>query len=108
MGDREEIGIVGKHGLGNRNPAGERLIDLCAANNLFITNTFFQQPKRRQYTWISTNGLYRNQIDYISYRKRWRSTLQAAEVLPVADCGTDHQLLVSKLRIKRKAKANIS
>ena len=31
-----------------------------------------------------------------------------AKTLPGADCGTDHQLLVTKLRIKLKAKANIS
>ena len=47
MGDKEEIGIVGKHGLGNCNQAGERLIDFCAVYNLSITDTFFQQPKLR-------------------------------------------------------------
>ena len=108
VGDKEKIGIVGKHGLGNRNQAGERLFDTSAANNLFITHTFFQQPKRRQYTWISPNRLYRNQIDYMLCSKRWRSAVQVAKTLSGADCGTDHQLLVTKLRIKIKAKANIS
>jgi len=55
VGDKEEIGLVGKHGLGNPNQVGERLIDFCAANNLFTTNIFVQQPKRRLYTWISPN-----------------------------------------------------
>eukprot|EP00112_Aurelia_sp_Birch-Aquarium-sp1_P017361 Seg4013.3 transcript_id=Seg4013.3/GoldUCD/mRNA.D3Y31 product="Craniofacial development protein 2" protein_id=Seg4013.3/GoldUCD/D3Y31 len=106
VGEKEELGIVGKYGLGNRNNAGERLIELCAANDLFITNTFFPQPKRRRYTWISPNGRYRNQIDYILCIKRWRSAMQVAKTLPGADCGTDHQLLISKIRIRLKKKAN--
>ena len=32
---------------------------------LVIANTFFQQHKRRLYTWTSPDGQYRNQIDYI-------------------------------------------
>ena len=70
VGDKEEIGIVGKHGLGNRNSVGERRIEFCAATNFFITNTFVQQPRRRQYTWVSPNGKYRNQIGYILCSKR--------------------------------------
>jgi len=106
VGDKEEIGIVGKHGLGNRNQAGERLIDFCPVNNHFITKTFFQQLKHMQYTWISPDRLYRNQIDYILCSKTRRSTVQVAKALLGIDFGTDHQLLVRKLRIKLKAKAN--
>jgi hypothetical protein len=29
IGNREELGTVGKYGLGNRNEAGERLIEFC-------------------------------------------------------------------------------
>ena len=61
MGDKADIGIVGKHGLGSRSSAGERLIEFCAANNFFITNTFLQQPKCIQYTWVSPIGQHRNQ-----------------------------------------------
>lgn len=41
--------IVGKYGLGNRNPRSERLIQFCIDNNLTITNTLFQLPKKRLY-----------------------------------------------------------
>eukprot|EP00112_Aurelia_sp_Birch-Aquarium-sp1_P002932 Seg1327.6 transcript_id=Seg1327.6/GoldUCD/mRNA.D3Y31 product="Craniofacial development protein 2" protein_id=Seg1327.6/GoldUCD/D3Y31 len=105
VGEKEELGIVGKSGLGDCNNAGERLIEFCAANNLFITNTFFPQPKRRRYTWVSPNGQYRNQINYILCSIRWRSTMQVAKTLPGADCGSDHQLLNSKIRMKLKEKS---
>ena len=44
-------GVTGKFGLGMRNEAGQRLIEVCQENALVIANTLFQQHKRRCYTW---------------------------------------------------------
>ena len=46
------------------NEAGQRLIEFCQENTLVITNTLFQQHKRRLYTWTSPDGQHQNQIDY--------------------------------------------
>ena len=43
-------GVTGKFGLGVQNEAGQRLIEFCQENALVITNTLFQQHKRRLYT----------------------------------------------------------
>lgn len=45
--------MIGKYGLGERNLRGDRLVQFCDENNLFITNTFFKQHPRRFYTWKS-------------------------------------------------------
>ena len=38
----------------------------CIRHTLMvITNTLFQQYKRRLYTWTSPDGQHQNQIDYI-------------------------------------------
>ena len=52
--------VTGKFGLGVQNEAGQRLIEFCQENTLVITNTLFQQHKRRLYTWTSPDGQYRN------------------------------------------------
>ena len=65
LGSQEIQRITGKFGLGVQNEAGQRLIEFCQENALVIANTLFQQHKRRLYTWISPDGQYRNQIDYI-------------------------------------------
>ena len=74
----------------------------CQENALVITNTLFQQYKRRLYTWTSPDGQHRNQIDYILCSQRWRSSIQSAKARPGADCGSDHELLIAKFRIKLK------
>ena len=44
----------------------------------------------------------RNQIDYILCSQRWRSSIQSTKTRPGADCGSDHELLIAKLRLKLK------
>ena len=81
-----------------QNEAGQRLIEFCQENTPVIENTLFQQHKRRLYTWTSPDGQHRNQIDYILYSQRWRSSIQSAKTRPGADCGSDHELLIAKFR----------
>ena len=50
---QETPGVTGKFGLGIRNEAGQRLIEFCQEKALVITNTLFQQPKRKLYMDIS-------------------------------------------------------
>ena len=95
-------GVTGKCGLGVQNEAGQRLIEFCQENALVITNTLFQQYKRRLNTWTSPVGQYRNQIDHILCSQRWRSFIQSAKSRPGADCGSDHEILITKLRLKLK------
>ncbi|KAB0343547.1 hypothetical protein FD754_020473, partial [Muntiacus muntjak] len=84
------------------NEAGQRLIEFCQENALVIANTIFQQHKRRLYTWTSPDGQHRNQTDYILCSQRWRSFIQSAKTRPGADCGSDHELLIAKFRLKLK------
>ena len=59
---------------------------MCQDNTQVIANTLF----------------HRNQIDYILCSQRWRSSIQSAKTRPGADCGSDHELLIAKFRLKLK------
>ena len=74
VGSEETPGITGKFGLGVWNETGQRLIEFCQENALVITNTRFQQHKRRLYTWTSPDGQHQNQIDNILCSQRWRNS----------------------------------
>ena len=56
VGSQETPGVTSKFGLGIQNEAGQRLIEFCQENTLVITNTLFQQHKRRLYRWTSPDG----------------------------------------------------
>ena len=56
VGSQEIREVIGKFDLGVQNESGQRLIELCQENTLVITNTLFQQHKRRLYTWTLPDG----------------------------------------------------
>ena len=58
IGSQEIAGVRGKFGLGVQNEAWQRLTEFCQENALVISNTLFQQHKRRLYTWTSPDGQY--------------------------------------------------
>ena len=95
-------GVTGKFGLKVQNEAGQRLTEFCQKNALVMTHTLFQQHKRRLYTWTLPDGQYQNQIDYILCSQRWRNSIQLTQIRHGADCGSDHQLLIAKFRLKLK------
>ena len=102
VGNQEIPGVTGKFGLGVHNEARQRLTGFGQENAQVIANTLFQQHKRILYVWTSPDGQYRNQIDYILCSQRWRSSIQSAKRRPGDDCGSDHQLLFRKFRLKLK------
>ena len=69
---------------------------------LVTANTLFQQHKRRLDTWTSPDGQYWNQTDYVLCSQRRRSSIQSAKTKPGADCGSYHELLIAKFRLKLK------
>ena len=56
---------IGPYGLGARNTRGDSLINFAESHQLKIMNTFFKKRLHRRWTWISPNGITRNEIDYI-------------------------------------------
>ena len=102
VGSQETPGGTGKFGLRVQNAAGQRLTEFCQMNALAIANTLFQQSTRRLYKWTSPDDQHQNQIDYILCSQRWRSSVQSAKTRLGADCGSDHELLIAKFRLKLK------
>ena len=80
-----------KFGLGLQNKAGQRLAEFCQENTLVIAT---QE--------MTLHSQYQNQTDFILYSWRWRSPIQSVKTRPGADCGSDHEFLIAKFRLKLK------
>ena len=46
------------------------------------------------------DGQYRNQTYHVLCIQRWRSSIQSAKTRPGADCGSNHELLIAKFKLK--------
>ena len=96
---REEV--MGKHGArAEMNENGERLANFCQANELVIGGTLFPHKECHKQTWTSPDGGIVNQIDHLALSKRWRSSLQDVRTMRGADVGSDHHLLMAKVRLR--------
>ena len=55
-----------------------------------------------RYSFSLPDGQHQNQVAYILCSQRWRSSIQSTKTRPGADCGSYHELLIAKFRLKLK------
>ena len=94
--------VIGRHGLGTCNENGERLLAFCSFNEMVIGGTIFPHKDIHKATWQSPDGRTENQIDHFCISKKFRRSIDDVRVLRGADVGSDHHLILAKLRVKLK------
>uniref|UniRef100_A0A8D9ACT3 Craniofacial development protein 2 n=2 Tax=Cacopsylla melanoneura TaxID=428564 RepID=A0A8D9ACT3_9HEMI len=92
--------VMGKHGEGIMNENGTRFADLCLKHELVIGGTLFPHKRCHKLTWTSPNGQTKNQIDHVAVSRKWRTSLLDTRARRGADCGSDHHLVTSDVRLK--------
>ena len=95
----------GHFSKGIRNENGQKLIDFCSENELFITNSAFKHPSRHITTWEGAfrsqdNKLIKvfNQIDFIIFKQQHKKQLINSRTFSGTNINTDHRLLVTKIK----------
>ena len=102
VGSQGTPGVTGKFGLGMQNEARKRLIEFCQENALGIANTLFQKHKRRLYTWTSPDGQPEITLIIFFAAKDGEALYSQQKQDQELDCGSDHELLIAKFRLKLK------
>ena len=94
-------GVRGKFGLGIQNEAGQRLIEFCQENALVK-----QTPSSNNTRDYSTHGHHQMASTRIRliilFAAKDGEALQSAKTRPGADCGSGHEFLIAKFRLKLK------
>ena len=85
-----------------QNEAGQRLVEFCQENALVRANTFSNNTRED-----STHGhhqMVNTEIRLIIFfcSQIWGSSIQSAKTRPGTDCGSNHELLIAKFRLKLK------
>ena len=94
--------VMGREGLGIMNDNGERFADFCDMQDLVIGGSVFPHKKIHKATWRHPNGLHENQIDHIAYSRKFRRCFSDVRVMKGATVGSDHNLVVAKLKLRLK------
>jgi hypothetical protein len=55
-------------------------------------------PNIHTFTWTSPDGKTHNQIDHILIERRWKSRVLDVRLFRVAECDSDHYLVVETFR----------
>lgn len=97
---REDHMALVSHGSGDMNENGELFADFCGLNEMVIGNTIFPHREIHKTTWISPDKRTKNQIDHLAINCKWRTSLLDTRVFREADIGSDHMLVVGRLRLK--------
>ena len=97
---------LGPHSRGRRNENGQRLVDFCCSNSLFVANSAFSHKARHITTWVGQRKINNriepifNQIDYVLIRNEHKKRLTNARTYSGTKCQSDHRLLVVNLDMK--------
>ena len=95
------------------NAVSQSFISLCDSMYMNFLRHFYIEhlgPSKHPFPTTQGTNLHmditrwstQNQIDYILCSQIWRSSIQSAKIRPGADCGSDHELLIAKFRLKLK------
>ena len=90
---------MGREGCGIINDNGEKFVNFCLNNNCVIGGTIFQHKEIHKLTWKSPDGRTVNQIDHVVINNKWRRSLKNVHTCRGADAGSDHYLVVSRLKL---------
>ena len=82
-------GVIGKHGLSDRNFVVEEFFEFCALN----------QKKIYQGTWTHPATKKCHMIDFVMMRAEQRVVCRDVQVMRGANCWTDHKLVRAKLKV---------
>ncbi|CAK1585938.1 unnamed protein product [Parnassius mnemosyne] len=88
--------VLGKFGHGKRSRNGQKLVEFLMEPNLSALNTNFNKNKYNKWTWISPDGSYKNEIDYIitNYPRAFTDTT----VISNLNFNTNHRMVRCSLR----------
>ena len=104
--DRQGIrSVIGEFSIGDRNEAGERVIDFCVRNGMAIMNTFFKHRESHKWTWYmweKQREMYtrKSMIDFIMVTDK--KCVMDVKAIPSMSLDGDHRMVVAKLKMKQQ------
>ncbi len=90
----------GPHGFGQLNSSGEELLSFLSMNAATVCNTWFKKKDTHLQTWQHPRTKRWHCIDYLIVSQQSRRRCTDTQVIPSAECGSDHNLLCMRFRLQ--------
>jgi hypothetical protein len=90
------VGSESLHEISNKNEV--RLVNFATSKSLIVKSTMFPHRKIDKFTSASPDGKTHNRLDLIAILGRRHSSVLEVQPFGGADCVTDHNLVVVKVR----------
>eukprot|EP00057_Strongylocentrotus_purpuratus_P009763 XP_011664237.1 PREDICTED: uncharacterized protein LOC100887870 [Strongylocentrotus purpuratus] len=91
---------IGRFGIGKLNENVQRLLEVCTYHDLCITNTFFFTKPCHKVSWRHPRSHHWHQLDLVITQTSSLNSVQVTRSYHSADCGTDHSLIASRVRLQ--------
>ena len=86
------------HDKSNEN--GNLMKDFVQANDLIVTNSYFQKKQGKLWSFISDMSGQKSQIDFILINKKWKNSVKNCEAfITFSSMGSDHRVLTAKIKL---------
>ena len=79
------------------NDNGNRLINLCEANDMCIATTRQPHPDRHKWSWQHPNG-NKAQLDHIVLRGKWINSLRNCRCYDTVEIDSDHRIVTGAVK----------
>ncbi|CAG4989725.1 unnamed protein product [Colias eurytheme] len=86
---------IGKYGQGKRSKNGSRLVTFALENKFKILNSFYKKKKTKKWTWMSPNGQYKNEIDFIMSNNS--KIIKDVSIIHNLNFNSDHKMVRATL-----------
>ena len=104
VGNKVIEGIVGRHGVPGRNESGERLLEMCAEQELVVSNSWFKKNDVYKFTWLRMaegRMVDKALLDYVLLPRRMLGRLLDVKLRRGEGGGglSDHFLVEARLKL---------
>ncbi|XP_047107938.1 uncharacterized protein LOC124776823 [Schistocerca piceifrons] len=94
---KEDHGVHGGHGYGEKNDDGQHLLDYAENHDIIITNTLFKICETHLIMYY--NGSNASQIDYFLLKRQNLKIMLDTKVVPYETVTMQHRSVICNLRI---------
>ena len=106
QGNKGDEEVIGRYGVKERNPEGQKVVDFAKRMNLAVVNTYFRKKEEHRVTYKS--GGRCTQVDYILVRRSNLKEIGDCKVMPGESVARQHRVVIARMKLQVRKKRTVT